>query len=317
MSSSSNIAVIIPCYKVKAHILDVLIKIPAWVEKIYVVDDLCPEKSGEYVIAQNLPRVCVIFNVQNLGVGGATKAGFQKALHDGMDIMVKIDGDDQMDPQHIPKFIQPIIKKRADYTKGNRFYDFKFLSSMPLLRLFGNTALSFINKMVSGYWGIMDPTNGYVAIHKDTLKVLNLNDISNDYFFESDLLFQLGLVRAKVEDVPLKSRYQNETSSMSILKVLTTFPGRYLKRIIKRITYQYFLRDFNLGSIGLVCFGLTFPLGFVLGVKNWIHYALVKQISAPVGSVVLPALLMIVGIQFIMIFIQVELNNVPQTPIQD
>ena len=140
-----KVAVVIPCYKVKKHILDVINNIGSEVSIIYVVDDKCPELSGEYVQQTCIdPRVKVIFNDENQGVGGAVISGYLASLKDNMDIIVKIDGDGQMDPSLIGDFINPISKEFADYTKGNRFYDVESLKPMPKIRLFGNTVLSFM-----------------------------------------------------------------------------------------------------------------------------------------------------------------------------
>ena len=172
------VSVIIPSYRVKNHILGVIKQIGPEVSKIYVVDDCCPEKSGEFVIESNIDtRVTVIFNAVNLGVGGSVKTGYLAAIADNADIIVKIDGDGQMDPKLIKSFISPIIRGDADYTKGNRFYNLDELGQMPKIRLFGNAVLSFMTKFSSGYWNLFDPTNGYTAINSNVLADLSLNKI--------------------------------------------------------------------------------------------------------------------------------------------
>src|SRR5262245_24513848 len=160
------IAVVIPCYRVKDQILSVLSGIGSEVSRIYVIDDHCPDDSAGWVQTHcRDPRVLVQRNSQNTGVGGATLAGFSMALRDGADIVVKLDGDGQMDPAEILRLVRPIQEQRADYAKGNRFYDPRSLKHMPFLRMIGNSALSFISKISSGYWHIMDPTNGFIALH--------------------------------------------------------------------------------------------------------------------------------------------------------
>ncbi|ENB3543762.1 glycosyltransferase family 2 protein, partial [Escherichia coli] len=154
-----KVSVVIPSYKVKKHIIGVIRSIPICVEKIYVVDDCCPDGSGDYVLSENTDkRVVVLKNDENLGVGGAVMHGYKKAIEDNMDIVIKLDGDGQMDPNLIPKFIEPILLGEADYTKGNRFFNLDNISQMPKIRLFGNAVLSLMTKFSSGYWNLFDPT---------------------------------------------------------------------------------------------------------------------------------------------------------------
>jgi glycosyltransferase involved in cell wall biosynthesis len=175
---NARIAVVIPAYKVTRHIADVILKMPAMVWRIYVIDDACPEGSGKFV-EKNIDddRVRVICHAQNLGVGGAVMSGYQAASTDGAEVIVKVDGDGQMDPGLIPYFVEPILAGEADYTKGNRFYDLEEIRAMPPMRLFGNAVLSFMTKLSSGYWNLFDPTNGYTAIHADVVKHLPLGKI--------------------------------------------------------------------------------------------------------------------------------------------
>ena len=206
MEADKRIAVVIPSYRVKKHILEVISGIGNEVERIYVVDDLCPEQSGDFVEAHcDDPRVRIIRHEVNQGVGGAVMSGYRAAIEEGVDIIVKVDGDGQMDPSLIPYFVEPIISGNADYTKGNRFFDLESVRAMPRIRLFGNAVLSFMTKMSSGYWDLFDPTNGYTAIHADVAKHLPFEKISKRYFFETDILFRLNTVRAVVVDMPMEA----------------------------------------------------------------------------------------------------------------
>ena len=169
------VAVVIPCYRVSRHVLDVIAGIGPEVSRIYAVDDGCPEGTGALVEARCAdPRLRVLRHGQNRGVGGAMITGYQAALAAGADIVVKIDGDGQMDPALIARFTRPIASGSADYTKGNRFHDLEDTQAMPRVRLFGNALLSLVNKVASGYWDVMDPTNGYTAIHRCALAALPL-----------------------------------------------------------------------------------------------------------------------------------------------
>lgn len=315
MPETRKIAVVIPCYKVTQHVLGVIGKIGPGIERIYAVDDCCPHNSGKFILEHNRdPRVVVLFNASNLGVGGATKHGYEQALADGMDIMIKVDGDGQMDPSLIPLFIKPIIDGRADYTKGNRFFSYEHVSRMPGVRLFGNAVLTFFTKASSGYWNIYDPNNGFTAIHRRALALLPLDKINNRYFFESDMLFRLNSIRAVVMDVPMVAVYEDEESGLKIRDILLLFLSGHVRNFGKRIAYNYFLRDFNLASLELVIGSLLLLFGFVYGGINWAHSVITNNVAAG-GVVMLAGLSVIVGIQLLLSVFNYDVQNVPRTPL--
>lgn len=314
---SPKVAVVIPCYKVTRHILDVIAAMPDVVTHIFVVDDACPDASSQYVEQHcRDPRVKVLRNSTNLGVGGAVMHGYRRAVEDGVDVIVKVDGDGQMDPQLISCFIDPILSGRADYTKGNRFFDLSDLQKMPPLRIFGNAALSLMSKLSTGYWDIFDPTNGYTAISGRVAAVLPFHKISNRYFFETDMLFRLGSIRAVVMDVPMHAFYGDEESGLKIGKILHEFLFKHIRNFFKRIFYVYFLRDLSAASIELVG-GLTLlASGVGFGGYNWL-LASHEGRSAPFGTVMLSALMIILGFQLLLAFLAYDSASVPRVPIAD
>lgn len=308
----ANISVVIPCYRVKDHIAGVLSSIGPEVNTIYVVDDCCPESTGAFVGECCCdPRVKVIVNPENLGVGGAVLAGYRVAFADGADVIVKIDGDGQMDPALIPKFVAPIMRRQADYTKGNRFYDLRNISRMPSVRLFGNALLSFMTKLSSGYWHIFDPTNGFTAIDGRLVPHLPLDQISNRYFFESDMLFRLNTIRAVVMDIPMDACYGDEKSNLSILKVIPDFLYRHASNFFKRVVYNYFLRDMTLASIEFLVGLLLLSFGIVFGGGNWAH-SVRFQTVAPFGTIMVSALSVLAGLQLLLAFLGYDISNVPR-----
>jgi dolichol-phosphate mannosyltransferase len=312
MYSNKIIGIVIPCYKVKNQILSVISKIENYVDNIYIIDDKCPENSGLYVKENSKDgRIKIIFNILNLGVGGAVKEGYKAGLNDGCDILVKVDGDDQIDPRFIKSLIRPIIEGEADYVKGNRFYRLEDIASMPKMRLFGNSVLSFINKMVTGYWNIMDPTNGFTAIHKHPLEILQLEKIENGYFFESDVLFRLSLIRAVVADFPIESVYKEEKSNLKISKILLEFPTKYLIRFIKRIFYSYFLREFNVGSLQLLFGALLVVFSFIFGIIKWVE-SIRYGVIASSGTVMVAALPFFLGFQLLLSALSFDISNLPK-----
>ena len=305
----------IPSYRVTRHILDVIASMPACVDAIYVVDDCCPDGSGKLVEEKNTdPRVRVVFLEPNEGVGGAVMAGYKAAVADGVDVIVKVDGDGQMDPELIPAFIAPILDGEADYTKGNRFYDLERIRQMPRVRLFGNAVLSFLTKLSSGYWGLFDPTNGFTAIHANVARHLPYSQISRRYFFETDLLFRLNTLGAHVVDIPMDAQYGDEVSNLKIRRIVGEFAFKHLRNFVKRIFYNYYLRDLSLASVELPIGLLLLGFGVIFGLVNWIHYTGIQQ-PAPTGTVVLAALTAIIGIQFLLAFLAYDIANVPKSSI--
>ncbi|GFM54658.1 glycosyltransferase family 2 protein [Pseudomonas cichorii] len=308
-------AVVIPSFKVKDHILDVITGVGESVSRIYVVDDCCPQGSGHEVEKHCADRrVRVIFNPVNLGVGGTVMVGYAAALADGMDIIVKVDGDGQMDPALIPSFIAPIQSGEADYTKGNRFFNLEEITRMPGLRIFGNTTLSLMNKLSSGYWDLFDPTNGYTAIHSDVVRHLPMNKISPRYFFETDMLFRLGTLRAVVLDIPMNARYGDEVSNLKVSAILGEFIGKHLRNMFKRLFYNYYLRDMSLASFELPLGVLLLTFGTFFGIFHW-GLSLRTGIATSPGTVMLSALPILVGIQFILAFVGYDIQSVPRRPI--
>ncbi|WP_312981213.1 glycosyltransferase [Atlantibacter sp.] len=306
-----KLAVVIPSYKVKKHILSVISSIGPEVDKIYVIDDHCPEKSGLYVEEHcNDPRVSTLFHNINQGVGGAVITGYQAAIKDDIDIVIKIDGDGQMDPTLIMDFVRPIIDGEADYTKGNRFFNLEKIKVMPKIRLFGNAVLSLITKLSSGYWNLFDPTNGFTAVHTSVIKNLPLNKLSKRYFFETDMLFRLNILRAVVIDIPMDAKYGDEVSNLKISKILKEFTIKHICNFSKRIFYNYYLRDMSLASIELPV-GLFFILfGAIFGIYKWsdsLNYGLA---STP-GTVMLSALPVMLGLQLVLAFLAYDINSVP------
>jgi dolichol-phosphate mannosyltransferase len=309
------IAIVIPAYNVADHVLGVIARIGPECDRVYVVDDCCPQGSGKRVEAEcSDPRVRVVRHEVNRGVGGATMTGYRAALADGCEIVVKVDGDGQMDPSLIPRLVRPIQNGEADYAKGNRFYDLEGLRSMPTLRLIGNAGLSFLNKLSSGYWNIFDPTNGFTAIHAKVLRALPFEKVSARWFFESDMLFRLGLLRASVQDVPMPAHYGDEVSSLKIHRVLTTFAWKHWVNTLKRLFYSYYLRDFSVASLELFLGPTLILAGLWFGISHWIEGTRANQLASS-GTVMLAALPILTGVQFVLAFLGYDVRNMPTAAI--
>jgi dolichol-phosphate mannosyltransferase len=311
-----SIGVVIPSYRVKSQIKEVISGIGKEVSRIYVIDDACPEKTGEYVKTEiKDKRVNVIFHQENQGVGGAVVTGYKAALADGIEVVVKVDGDGQMNPQLIPTIAKPVVEGNADYSKGNRFDSLENLFGMPKIRIFGNAVLSIWSKVSSGYWTVTDPTNGFTAIHRKALEAINLDKIRKSYFFESDMLFRLSIANCVVADVPMVAVYGEEKSNLRVSKVLFEFPWRHSLNFLKRIFYRYYLREWSVGSFEL-------PLGLVLlifgtwfGLSSYLA-ASAAGVATTAGQVTGSAVALILGVQLLLSFLSYDVQSEPRIPRQ-
>jgi dolichol-phosphate mannosyltransferase len=313
-----SIVAVIPCYRVEREIQSVLQSVPSYIKHIVVVDDASPDSTRDLVTASAKidERILLLRHPSNLGVGGAMVTGYRKALELGAQVVVKIDGDGQMDMDHLPELLKPLIDGRADYTKGNRFRDFRSLQQMPFIRRVGNMGLAFLAKAATGYWHVFDPTNGFNAIRSEVLVELPYDKIDRSYYFEISMLANLYLIGAVVKDVPMPARYQGEVSSLLIHRILFEFPQKLLITLLRRLVLKNFIYDFSMATIyltiglPLLIFGLTF------GIYKWIQYASVG-IPAPTGTVMLPTLSVLLGIQLLLSAIEIDLRSVPTEPLSN
>lgn len=312
---AAALAVVVPCFKETGHILKTLESIPPYVNRIYCVDDGCPEHTGRYV-EENCadPRVEVLYHELNQGVGAATLTGYRAALANDAEVIVKIDGDGQMDASLIQQFVTPISEQRADYVKGNRFFFLEDLEAMPRHRIFGNALLSFMSKFSTGYWRIFDPTNGFTAIHADALRQIPFHKVNRGYFFESDMLHRLATIRAVVHDMPHRAQYGSESSGLSLLRVVPEFTLRHARNFVARIFYNYFLRDFQLASVEWLAGPVLILFGLVFGGYQWLDH-IERSVEASAGTVMLAGLPLIVGMQLLLSAIGFDVDNQPKDPV--
>lgn len=315
-----QIAVVIPCYRCADRIEEVVARVGPEAAQVVVVDDACPEGSGKRVEAliaadpRRAARVTVLRNQENRGVGGAVLRGMRHARAAGADILVKLDGDGQMAPELAGKFVAPLRSGEADYAKGNRFYAYRLVRDMPAVRLIGNGLLSFLTKLSSGYWNVFDPTNGYLAIAGEVFDELPLDRLDRRYFFETDLLCQLGLLRAVVTDIPMRATYGRESSGLSPFRVSAPFLFRHATRFLRRVFVSYFLRDFSAGSLYLLVGLPSLLFGLVFGTWQWTALS-AADLEATAGTVMLAALPVILGVVLLLNFLAFDVMMIPRTPL--
>ena len=285
-------------------------QIPADIRHVIVVDDASPDGIGAAVSALGDARVVVCTHETNGGVGAAMKTGFAKALELGAGIVVKLDSDGQMDPALIPRFVAPLAAGRADLAKGNRFADLSFISAMPPMRRAGNLVLSFLVKAASGYWSLFDPCNGYLAISSDLLKDIRRDRLADRYFFEISLLCESYRASGVVVDVDMRPRYEGEISSLSPMRSLFEFSGRLLGRIVRRIGFTYFLRDFNVVSVFITAGAPMLVFGTLWSTYHW-YRSVVTNVVASTGTVMIGTLAIILAFQLLLQAVVLDVQNEP------
>jgi dolichol-phosphate mannosyltransferase len=309
---SIHVAVVIPAYRVEDHLAEVIAQVPHLVRTIIAVDDRSPDGTGQLLdqLTRKNRRLIVIHHEINRGVGGATKSGYLEALRRGADVVVKLDGDGQMDPEYIERLVEPIVAGQAEYAKGNRFQDWSYLQTMPLGRKIGNLGLSFLIKLASGYWNVFDPTNGFTAVAAKTLRQLNFSQLEDRYLFESSMLVELYRHIARIKQVPMPAVYRGETSSLNIWRSLVEFPLYLVPALIRRFVHRYIWQDFTAVSVFVIIGLLSMLFGATFGAYHWIKSLETMQ-PATAGTVMLSAVPVILGFQLLLQAIVLDIENVP------
>ena len=253
MIANQIIGVVIPCFKGGEITKMVISEVLDYADHVVLVDDSCPFLTGQHVLKQiKNPKLEVLFNLTNMGVGYSTKKGIKCLLEKKCDLILKIDADGQHDPREIYSMCKPIIEGKCEATKGNRFGNIDNLFKIPKIRLLGILVLSFITKLSTGYWDLFDPTNGLICFQREVLHDINLNKISDRFFFETDLLFRCSLNNVKMKNVNTKINYSSKISSLNPIKQIPIFFIKHIQISFKRIIYQYFMVDFNPGSLEIL-----------------------------------------------------------------
>ncbi len=303
-----KIAVVVPAYNESRHIADVIQQMPELVDAIIVVDDCSTDGTAAVAEAIDDGRIHVIRHTRQMGVGGATLTGFRRALEFGADVAVKVDGDGQMDPKRIPELVSPLVREGYHYAKGNRFLHSDALRQMPLPRLLGSFALTFLTKLASGQWHLFDPQNGYVAVRTDVLGRLHLDEIAQGFFFENDMLIHLNIAEARVKDVPIPAIYGDEQSKLRIRRVLLGFPPRLARGLLVRIWRKYVLNDFSPIAVFWLIGTPRLVFGGIFGLGTWAH-SLWSGVPASTGTVMLSVLPFLLGFELMLQAIILEIQE--------
>jgi glycosyltransferase involved in cell wall biosynthesis len=300
MYKEQKIGVVVPAYKEEEFIGETLSGIPDYVDRIYAVDDASTDDTAEIIekFKNKDERIVFIRHERNKGVGAAIVTGYKKALEDSIDIAAVMAGDNQMDPEQLPNLLEPIIEGKADYTKGNRLLSPEYRRGMTKWRFLGNSLLTMLTKIGSGYWQLMDPQNGYTAISKNALERISLDSIYPGYGYCNDLLVKLNVYGFRVMDIVMPAKYGREKSGIQYKEYIPKVSWMLLKDFFWRLKMKYVVFSFH-PLVLFYMFGIILtPVGF-LGLLYSLYYKFAQGGDLFV-RLVLSILLFIVGVQFLL-----------------
>ncbi|MDX1512891.1 MAG: glycosyltransferase family 2 protein [Gammaproteobacteria bacterium] len=300
MFEGAKIGVVVPCYDEERLIARVLETMPDFVDRIYVVDDRSTDATAEVVRrhAEGDPRIELIVHELNQGVGGAIATGYKAALSDRVDVTVVMAGDAQMDPDDLPAIVGPVARGECDYTKGNRLFTGDAWRVIPRVRYLGNSAISLLTKMASGYWHVADSQSGYTAINLKALETIDWDRMYKRYGQPNDLLVRLNIYNFRVRDVPVRPIYNiGERSGIKPLRMIPRLSWLLWRLFLFRMLQKYVIRDFH-PLIFFYTLGLAlFPSGFLLGMYLFIYRLSVGPVAGT--TAIFAAFLVITGLQFL------------------
>lgn len=307
-----TIGVVVPAFNEELLIGETLRSIPDYVDRVYVIDDCSRDKTAEIVkeFEKKDHRVKCISHEVNKGVGAAIITGYKKALQDRIDIAAVMAGDNQMDPKHLPRLLDPIVEGKADYTKGNRLLTAKFRKGMSKWRKLGNSILTFLTKVGSGYWHIMDPQNGYTAISNSALDTVNPDEIFPWYGYCNDLLVRLNIYSFRVQDIVMPARYGSEKSKIRYRKFIPRVSWLLLKDFFWRLKMKYVIFSFHPLVLFYILGIILIPMSIFGGIYS-IYYKFILGGAVFVRGA-LSMLLFIIGLHFLLFAMLFDMQNANQ-----
>ncbi|MBT6716539.1 MAG: glycosyltransferase family 2 protein [Nitrospina sp.] len=310
MFKDKVISIVVPAHNEQKLIQKVLQSIPHWVDHIFVINDGSSDATSEKVRErmESDSRIQLICHKENRGVGAAICSGYKTSLENEVDIAVVMAGDAQMDPENLESLILPVAEEGVDYTKGNRLFDKKAWEIIPRHRYIGNSILSLLTKIASGYWHIADTQCGYTAISKKAMQAVDLDNVYPRYGMPNDLLVKLNVADCTVRDVPVRPVYNiGEVSGIRISRVVITISRLLLHCFFSRLVDKYVIRDFHplvfFYTLGLI----AFPAGFITGIYLFLYRIFTGPVSTT--SALFAAFLIISGLQFLLFAMWFDMEN--------
>ncbi len=313
MYRNNSIGVVIPCYNEESQIGTVIENMPDFVDKMIIVDDQSKDKTVQIVQdyqgrEQFKDKIILIIHEKNQGVGGAIASGYLRARDLEIDITSVMAGDNQMDPKDLPALLDPVVQGECDYSKANRLISGRAYQIIPKVRFFGNSALSLLTKIASGYWHISDSQTGYTAITLKALKTIEPEKIYKRYGMPNDMLVKLNIYDFKVKDVAQEPVYNvGEKSKMKVNKVIFTIGWLLIKLFFFRMKEKYIIRDFHplifFYAFGFSLLGLSLPLFLRMA------YYLAINGTIPKINFLTWMLCLIMGVQFLLFAMWFDMEN--------
>jgi glycosyltransferase involved in cell wall biosynthesis len=297
MLEGKTVGVVVPAHNEEALIASTLQGIPAFVDRIWVIDDASTDATVEQANLTGDPRVVVVEHEQNRGVGAAIVSGYKRALAERIDATAVMAGDNQMDPDELEGLTLPVVREELDYAKANRLFTGRAWELIPKYRFLGNAVLSMLTKIASGYWHVADSQAGYAVVSLRMLELLDLDRIYTSYGFPNDMLVHLNVWNARVRDFPSRPIYGiGERSGIKVRRVVPRISWLLVKGFFWRLREKYVLRDFHPLVFFYFLGFLATGVGLVLGVAETILRFFGNPITP--ATIVLVALLLISGSQF-------------------
>lgn len=313
MYKDKRVTVVVPAYNEEALVGTTLAGIPDYVDAIVVVDDASSDATAarSKEIAERDNRISVVVHSQNTGVGGAVVDGYRRAIENGSDVAAVMAGDNQMPAEYLPDLLDAIIDRNYDVAKGNRFLASQdSLDTMPRYRFFGNILLTILTKAASGYWTIFDSQNGYYAVSTRTLRRMNLERIARRYDFENSILINLNIIGARVTDVAIPPVYGEEVSGIRLWKVLPRMILTLIRGFFQRMYRKYVLYNFH--PIALFLFSGLALMVWGVSFGAWAALQSLGEDSASTGTVMLSVLPFLMGFQFVLSALVLDIQNEPK-----
>jgi glycosyltransferase involved in cell wall biosynthesis len=284
----------VPAFNEGPFVGDVVRTMPPFVDVIVVVDDCSTDDTAASALAPGDPRVRLVRHERNQGLGGSLITAHRTALEENADISVVMAGDGQMDPAYLPALLDPIIGDGYDFTKGNRFFSAASFRGMPRHRIFGNIVLTFLTKAATGYWGLIDPQNGYTAMARRVQERIEWDDVARDYSFENDVIARLGMLQARILDVDIPAIYGDEVSDIRLGRVVPDLLRTIRRAFWRRFWYQHVLRGFSpVGALGI---GGALLTVWGVAVGTWVAVSSIGPAEASPATVMLAVVPLIVGV---------------------
>ncbi len=301
MFEGARIGVVIPCYNEQRLVGRVIETMPAFVDRMYVVDDCSSDDTVEVVRAyasRDPKRVVLIEHRENQGVGGAIATGYKAALADRVEVTAVMAGDAQMDPEDLSAVIAPVVRDECDYTKGNRLFTGETWRIMPKVRYLGNSMISLLTKIASGYWHVADSQSGYTAINLRALQTIDWDRMYKRYGQPNDQLVRLNVYNFRVRDVTVNAVYNiGERSGIKPFRIIPRLSWLLLRLFFFRLLQKYVIRDFHPLLFFYAAGMVLFPAGTLFGLYMVVNRILTGPVAGT--SALFAAFLVITGLQFL------------------